>query len=667
MSGIVSPDAYRVDKHTSTIIERQIADKQIAIFPEKEGGTRQETLSKEQRAQTVLNDSQILSLADMGKRIEAHYGSPQDIEWAIAEGETYLLQTRPITSLFPIDGIKSPDDSLHIFFSMGHQQNMMNAMSPLSISGIRCFLPIGRSAKHPESIFVHSNGGHIFVDLTPPLRHPIFKHVAFNATAMFDSLAPQAMKIAMQRREFQGKHGMHIPFWFIKGALGNAYHTMSNVFVRDLTSSADKVNAIIDEHIAKIERDINGAPTDEAKVQAIIATLHGMFPVIFQWVPHFLAGEIAKRILARVGHGWADPQDVEAVSLGLLGNVVTDMNLELGDVADTARQSPQLMTLFADLGDDSQAFLAQAEKIDDATEFMAAWEAFIAKYGARGSSEIDMMQPRWYEEPLQLLQVIASHLQGEKGSHRIQHQKLADAREAATERLLQQSKQGIAGWLRGRIVRRLLYVIREDSVLREHHKFMAVRAMGVVKEALKTIAISLVEAKKLSQPEDIWFLSLPELLKFLGGDDFEAQNLIAKRKADFALHQNMTPPLIITSDGESPVVTFEVEDAPEGALLGNPVSAGIVEGVVRVIHDPQTETLLPGEILVAPFTDPGWTPLFINAGGLIMEVGGIMTHGSVVAREYGIPAVVGVRDATKTLHTGQHVRIDGNRGVIEIL
>ena len=143
--------------------------------------------------------------------------------------------------------------------------------------------------------------------------------------------------------------------------------------------------------------------------------------------------------------------------------------------------------------------------------------------------------------------------------------------------------------------------------------------------------------------------------------------LIAQRRADLAHFAKMTPPVVLTSDGETPVVKYHIADAPPGALVGNPVSAGVVEGTVHVIHDPHTETLSPGDILVAPFTDPGWTPLFINAGGLITEVGGAMTHGSVVAREYGIPAIVGVSDATKTLHTGQRVRVDGNRGVIEIL
>ena len=115
------------------------------------------------------------------------------------------------------------------------------------------------------------------------------------------------------------------------------------------------------------------------------------------------------------------------------------------------------------------------------------------------------------------------------------------------------------------------------------------------------------------------------------------------------------------------MVTYARQDVPPGALVGNPVSAGVVEGVAHVVHDPQRAQLQPGEILVAPFTDPGWTPLFINAAGLVMEIGGALAHGSVVAREYGIPAVVGVRDATTKIRTGQRLRVDGNRGVVEML
>ncbi|RMD96471.1 MAG: hypothetical protein D6816_18865 [Bacteroidetes bacterium] len=189
----------------------------------------------------------------------------------------------------------------------------------------------------------------------------------------------------------------------------------------------------------------------------------------------------------------------------------------------------------------------------------------------------------------------------------------------------------------------------------------------MVKQILLQNADLLAAQGKLACADDIWFLPWQEVLAIWDDTDTNWQARIQQRRADLERFQKLTPPLIITSDGETPAVQYEVADAPEGALLGSPVSPGVVEGIVHVVHDPQTETLAPGEILVAPYTDPGWTPLFINAAGLIMEVGGQLTHGSVVAREYGIPAVVGVRGATQRLHTGQRVRVDGNRGVVEVL
>ncbi len=386
-----------------------------------------------------------------------------------------------------------------------------------------------------------------------------------------------------------------------------------------------------------------------------------------KWAPLFAAGEIAKRLLVRLGRGWADPADLEAVSLGLPGNVVTDMNLALGDLADTARSAPQLAAFFETLGDDSQTWLAQAAQIEDSGPFFQEWDLFMDKYGARGSAEIDIQTLHWYEEPLPLLQVIAGYLQKEPGSQRAQHQKLAAARETAVSHLIVQSNHGLFGWLRTRVVKRLIYVITHCSVLREHHKFMMVQVMRIIKEVLQETAVVLTNTHKLTQPNDIWYLTWPELLAIWDDDAMQTAKCVPARRADLIRFQKMTPPMVITSDGETPIVKYHVADAPPGALVGNPVSAGIVEGTVRVIHDPQTETLNVGEILVAPFTDPGWTPLFINAGGLIMEVGGNLTHGSVVAREYSIPAVVGVCDATSLLQTGQQVRIDGNRGIIEIL
>lgn len=667
VSGLVSPDAYRVDKRNNTVIERRIADKKIALYPEKEGGIRQEDLSETQGKQTVLTDEQILKLADMGCRIEAHYQSPQDIEWAIVDDKMYLLQARPITSLFPIDGLKSPDDTLHIFFSMGHQQNMTNAMSPLGISFIQTAMPFGHANNAIESSLARANGGRIFFDLTQLLHHPIFKRGVLGGISQFDALAPDTLRAAMQRPEFQSSERPSISWSAIRLILHTIYRIQKAFWREDLSGIAHRVNDISNQYIAAASKKLHENESGEAQISAIIEILPTFFPEVLKWVPYFVAGELAKRFLTRIANPWADEIDLEALDLGLLGNVVTDMNLELGDLADIARQSPQLMTLFENLGDDGHAWLAQASQLDDTVNFITAWDTFIAKYGARGSAEVDIMSLHWYEEPLLLLQVIASYLQKDEASHRVQHQKLVDEREKAIERLRQNAKQGIFGWLRSRFVGRLIHVLYEASVLREHHKFMMVKTIVLVKEALKTRAIELTADKKLSQPDDIWFLTLPELLALYRGEAIDTIELTSTRRKNQEYYQKISPPMVLTSDGETPVVNYQLADAPEGALLGNPVSPGIVEGIVHVIHNPQTETLLPGEILVAPFTDPGWTPLFINAGGLIMEIGGIMTHGSVVAREYAIPAIVGVRDATKLLKTGQKVRIDGNRGTIEIL
>ncbi|HID84782.1 MAG TPA: hypothetical protein EYH30_00705 [Anaerolineales bacterium] len=238
-------------------------------------------------------------------------------------------------------------------------------------------------------------------------------------------------------------------------------------------------------------------------------------------------------------------------------------------------------------------------------------------------------------------------------------------REAAYQALLQTVGRGPFGRIRRWLFRRLYHVATQTSGMREHHKFLAVRVLAEVKEALKATATDLVAREVLRQANDIWLLTWEELLRLetipssspgkenmiavegraAAGDDWNA--LIARRRADMERFQRLTSPLIITSEGETPVVRHHQANLPPGALIGQPVSPGVVEGVARVVRDPQRERLAPGEILVAEFTDPGWTPLFINAAGLVLEVGGLLTHGAVVAREYGIPAVVGVGKTTR--------------------
>ena len=361
------------------------------------------------------------------------------------------------------------------------------------------------------------------------------------------------------------------------------------------------------------------------------------------------------------------PDELEALTLGIPGNVVNEMNRAIGDLADLACNSPPIVNLFEQLGDDGNQWLTQAAQQEGSAPFMAAWEDFLSRYGSRGPSEIDIHKPRWYEDPLPVLRVIAEFLNSDEGRHRARHQALVDGRQAAIQKLRDTAGAGLFGRLRIRIINRLYHAMTEVGGMREHHKFMIIRLLAVIKEILKSNAIQLAAAKKLEQPDDIWLLTWGELFAIWDENSVDLDSQIAKRRADLERYEKLTPPLIVTSDGEAPVVRYQIDDAPEGALLGYPVSPGVVEGVVHVIRDPQRETLALDEILVAEFTDPGWTPLFINASGLILEVGGALTHGAVVAREYGIPAIVGVRDALTKLQSGQRVRVDGNRGIIEIV
>jgi pyruvate,water dikinase len=213
----------------------------------------------------------------------------------------------------------------------------------------------------------------------------------------------------------------------------------------------------------------------------------------------------------------------------------------------------------------------------------------------------------------------------------------------------------------------MVRVARNLLPVREHPKFLLIKTIDLIRTTLLEEASALRASGRIDADADIWYLELPEVIAALRDPSADIRAVITRRKTDYARFHQMSPPRVLTSDGEALMAKHAGDSLPAGAIAGSPVSAGTVEGIARVILSPDKEILHRGEILIAPFTDPGWTPLFINAAGLVMEVGGLMTHGSVVAREYGIPAVVCVPDATKRIRTGQRIRVDGDLGYVQIL
>jgi pyruvate,water dikinase len=353
--------------------------------------------------------------------------------------------------------------------------------------------------------------------------------------------------------------------------------------------------------------------------------------------------------------------DLQPVLRGLPNNVTTEMDLELWRVATRIKSDAESVDV---LTGHVPAVLAQryaAGTLPAAAQ--AGLAEFLARYGHRAVAEIDVGMPRWRDDPSHILGVLANYLRledPERAPDRQFSQAAAEA-EAQIERLVAEARA--KGRVRAVAVRAALRRARLFAGLRELPKFQIILALAEVRKQVAAVGAVLAEQKRIARADDIFFLDFAEANQALDGADM--QDLVAQRQGAYSLElERRHIPRMLLSDGTEPETLLAGDGTAAGALSGSPASAGTVTAPARVILDPVGAQLEPGEILVAPSTDPGWTPLFLTAGGLVMEMGGPNSHGAVVAREYGIPAVVGVADATSLLRTGQEVTVDGGAGTV---
>ncbi|MEI8259047.1 MAG: PEP-utilizing enzyme, partial [Deltaproteobacteria bacterium] len=352
---------------------------------------------------------------------------------------------------------------------------------------------------------------------------------------------------------------------------------------------------------------------------------------------------------------------------GLPGNVTTEMDLAVGDLADLVRPYPDLAAMLRDRP--WSEIQTRWADVDGGVAFAAALDAFLVQYGDRAAGEIDLSRPRWRDDPTMLFRVVAGGLSGtrEAGAHRRHYATQVAEGEQAQRRLIEAAGRGVFGAPRRWWVGRLSRVARACMGLREHPKFAIVRMLGTTRSEIVAAAATLASRGQLRRADQVWHLGFDELARALDDATLDLRGDLSRREEEFRRDQSRRPPVVMSGEGESPTRVHDRADLPAGALAGTAASSGVVEGIARVIHDPSREVLQAGEILVAPFTDPGWTPLFVQAAAVVTEVGGLMTHGAVVAREYGLPAVVSVAGATTRIRTGQRVRVDGTRGFVQIL
>ena len=359
-----------------------------------------------------------------------------------------------------------------------------------------------------------------------------------------------------------------------------------------------------------------------------------------------------------------DNDELPGISKSPPGNVTTEMGLQLGDLADALRNYPEVIKYLEHAND--SGFLTNLPEAVGEKEILPLFQEFLQKYGMRGTGEIDITRPRWREEPALFLPMVLSYVKSARpGQHRRNFETGKQEAELMAARLVNRLRKKPLGFLKARIMQRLIKVYRSLIGMREHPKYYIVQNFDWIKQAIMQEANTLAAAGVLQNADDIFWFSLPEIKEIIERQQAD-QSVIARRKNKFHLDSRLTPPRAMTSEGE--IITSRAAfKIPAGALAGSPVSAGTVVGHARVILKLEEAHLNKGDILVASYTDPSWTPLFPLAAGLVTEVGGLMTHGAVVAREYGIPAVVGVEGATQKIADGQLIRVDGTQGIIEFV
>jgi pyruvate,water dikinase len=671
VSGQVEPDHYAIDTIHGRILSRRLGAKALSIRGQSGGGTIAvpENAAKHQ----ALPDEAIVALADLGRRVAELFGAPQDIEWAWAGGKLFLLQSRPITSLYPLpEGL--PPEPLQVLASFGAIQGMLDPMTPLGRGVFQELASAALGLLSPGSRRpLEVAGERLFLNVTGVLRSRLVRAVRRGRPlAAVEPGIAQALDTLWDDPRLAPARG-RLPWRLLRRALRLIVPTFGGVLFTVLWPEAGRrrIQSQLERELARARAKASAAATLAQRVALFENVLRPAFPrVIPKVVPGLLGGLAPLYLLHRMAAGLPSGEhDVLEMTRGLRGNVTTEMDLTLWATARAVERDPKAAERFARTDAATLAADYLAGRLPETAQ--AAVAAFLQRYGMRGVAEIDLGRPRWREEPTMLLQVLQSYLRIKDPSQApdVVFARGEASAEAAVERLAEAVRQTRWGRLKTRLVRWAARRVRALAGLRESPKFFVIRLFGLVREALLDSGAELVEVGMLHQSEDIFFLHLAELRELAKGRVPDWRELATERRRAYEREKRRRQvPRLLLSDGQAFYGGVGLADsAQKGVLLGSPVSPGVAEGVVHVVLDPAGVQLAPGEILVCPGTDPAWTPLFLAAGGLVTEVGGLLTHGSVVAREYGIPAVVGVHQATTRLLTGQRVRIDGMRGQITVL
>ena len=502
-------------------------------------------------------------------------------------------------------------------------------------------------------------GGRLFVDVTQALASPASRAGLLAMAGRSEPLIGDALRTILERGDFVPSLPGDVPDTAPASAPPAPIET-DPAIVDELIERAQA-------SIGDLKREIR-TKSGTALLEFILADTQELKRLLFDPRSHqvIMAGMEATWWLNDQLRAWLGEKNAaDTLTQSVANNITSEMGLALLDVADVIRAHPDVVAFLEHVED--ERFLDELPGLAGGREARDAIRAWLDRYGMRCAGEIDITRPRWSERPRTLLPLILGNTKSfEPGAAKRRFEQGRQEAWQKEQELLARLRALPDGERKAEETRRMIDRVRTFIGYREYPKYGMVRRYFVYKQALLEEAGRLVHAHVLREKEDIFYLTFHELHDVVRTNRVDVQ-LIRTRKDAFQSYHALTPPRVLTSDGEAIAGSYRRDDFPDGALVGLPVSAGIVEGRARVVLDMSDAELEPGDVLVTAYTDPSWTPLFLAIKGLVTEVGGLMTHGAVIAREYGLPAVVGVENATRLIRDGQRIRIHGTDGYVEIL
>jgi phosphohistidine swiveling domain-containing protein len=659
VSGLVTPDAFIVRKSDGQVLSRQIASKELLVEYAKEGGAVERETPPEKRETPSLSDDQIAQLVALGQQVETHYGAPQDIEWAYAQGRFYVLQSRPITTpLSPASEAAVTEFNRTMFVEL-----FPDPLSPFFSSAIQALL--------------HSMLDYTFqtLGLQPPKGEEavgvFYNQPYFSRNYIAAALEPLPLWIREQMLA-----QLVNPFTRYeerpRGPLNLTYLRVAAEFLRFMVTFPGQLPRWISRYQTELA-EVAALPLETTPDEELAARIRNLvFGTVSRLLNYdYLMISLCNRTYEGLGkllepYFEENTQEMRIKLIsGVTGNATMETNKALWDLAQKAKSSPTVRDLLH--RHDTGQIRAHLEQTPDGQAFLQELDRFLSKYGHR-EIRMDILYPTWGEDPAPVFSFVRGYLDTDEAhSPHAQQARLAQER----EQLMTVVRSRMGRDLRGRFViwpafRWALKHTQIHTRERDTMHFELTRVFPPFRRMLLELGKRWTERGLLAHPEDVFFLSLDEVAD-VARSPRSMHELVAERRAEFEANKGRAWPDIIRGGDELLVEGREAAEISAGQLGGLGASPGVATGVARVIRGPEEfAKLKDGDILVAPLTNPVWTPLFAIAGGVVTEVGGMLSHGAIVAREYGIPAVMGIPGATGLVPEGKTVRVDGNRGIVSL-